>query len=71
MGAYRRIVGVPVGKCPAVSGQVELIGLACMYLVQKVDIGNPYIVGQFMEKCELPGGTPGNQPATEGPYRIP
>jgi len=72
-GSYRRVMAVPVGKCDGgTNGQGELpyLGLACFFLVQKVDQADAFIVGQFMENCDVANGVPGNQPNGKGPYKI-
>ncbi|GFE81914.1 hypothetical protein GCM10011487_39140 [Steroidobacter agaridevorans] len=75
-GAFgRRVVAVPIGDCSGTvggSGSVPLLGFACFFLLQPVQVGGTVsnVFGQFVEDCMV-NGTPGPDPVTTfGPQII-
>lgn len=69
----RRILAVPIGDCTtAGTGKtdVNVMGLACVFMVQDVDQSNSNVFGEVLSNCQV-NGNPGPAPNSgPGPYII-
>jgi len=71
--ADRRVLAVPVGDCTGATpggNNVPVIGLACMFMLQDVDLALGQVFAEVISNCQVngtPGPTPNNGP---GPYSI-
>jgi Flp pilus assembly protein TadG len=69
----RRILAVPIGDCTtAGTGKtnVNVMGLACVFMVQDVDQSDSNVFGEVLSNCQV-NGNPGPAPNSgPGPYII-
>jgi hypothetical protein len=71
--ADRRILAVPIGDCTTAGtgkSNVNVQGLACVFMLQDVDQSDSNVFGEVLSKCQVngnPGPTPNSGP---GPFII-
>ncbi len=69
----RRVLALPVADCSSGgsgSTTLNVIGLACIFLLQDVDISDSNVYGEVLSNCQV-NGNPGPAPTTgPGPYII-
>jgi Flp pilus assembly protein TadG len=73
-GAFRRReVAAPIGDCSSAingRGDINVLGFACLYLLQKVDNGGKHVLfAEVLQTCDA-GGRPGAGSGTIGPHVI-
>jgi len=74
-GEERRILNVVIGNCNGKnhgSSDIPYMGLGCFFLTQEMTSGGQeaYIIGEFIEKCEVEGIPSGVAEERPGPYKI-
>lgn len=67
----RRVIKVPVVACPKKgSGEVDFLGMACLFLTDSLDVKkNMKVYYEYVSSC-FSAGTPGNLLTTTGPHNI-
>jgi hypothetical protein len=70
----RRILAVPIIKCPAVGSgktQVEVLGYGCFFMTRPVDhTGKQIVYGQLIERCEADGSVAQSPPAMGSSFNL-
>jgi hypothetical protein len=69
----RRVLAVPIGDCTTAGtgkSSIQVEGLACVFMLQDVNIGDSNVFGEILSKCQV-DGNPGPAPSSvAGPYKI-
>lgn len=74
----RRVLRVPILNCStgdkdsgAIKG-MEVLGIGCFFVTQRVKQSNSIIFGQFLDNCTVQNASTGIEPSTDniGPYKI-
>ncbi|SDG66150.1 Putative Flp pilus-assembly TadE/G-like [Vibrio xiamenensis] len=72
----RRMLPIPILDCDDVSGgtnSYEIVAVGCFFMLQQAptnNSGQSAVYGEFVEECEVTGGLSGNNPNSDGPYKI-